>query len=83
MSYCIRSHDIPNESTSLINNLDNVMLGVLHLVQDGGVYWIQRWKKVAEEREDQVKKNEEHLKKLESEKKKREKYDGELGVVLC
>ena len=43
----------------------------------------QHWKKAAEEWEDKVKKNEEHLKKLESEKKKkREQYEGELGVVL-
>ena len=39
----------------------------------------QNYKMVAEEKEDQVKKNEEHLKKLE---KKREQYEGELGVVL-
>ena len=41
--------------------------------------WAQRQKKAAEEWEDKVKKNEEHLKKLE---KKRERYEGELGVVL-
>ena len=41
----------------------------------------QLWKKAAEECEDKVKKNEEHLKKLESEKK-REQYEGELRVVL-
>ena len=39
---------------------------------------IQRYKKEAEECEDKVKKNEEHLKKLESEKH----YEGELGVIL-
>ena len=39
-------------------------------------------KKEAEEWEDKVKKNEEHLKKLESERKKKEQYEGELGVVL-
>ena len=39
-------------------------------------------KNAAEEWEDKVKKNEEHLKKLESEKKEREQYEGELGVVL-
>ena len=38
---------------------------------------IQYYKKEAEEKEDKVKKNEEHLKKLESEKK-RELYEGEL-----
>ena len=43
----------------------------------------QHYKKYAEEWEDKVKKNEEYLKKLESEKKnKREQYEGELGVVL-
>ena len=41
----------------------------------------QRYKEEAEEWEDKVKKTEEHLKKLESEKK-REQYEGELGVVL-
>ena len=54
---------------------------MLHLVQDG----IAQWNKV-EIWEAKVKKNEEHLKKLESEKKKkkkkREQYEGELGVVL-
>ena len=56
---------------------------MLHLVQDGDVEGAQLWKMAAEEKEDQVKKNEEHLKKLESEKKKkREQYEGELGVVL-
>ena len=41
--------------------------------------YIQHWKKVAEEREDEVKKNEEFVRKLE---KKREQYEGELCVVL-
>ena len=57
---------------------------MLYLVKDGDEYEIQRWKKQAEEREDKVKKNEEHLKKLESEKKRQ--YEGELewssGIVL-
>ena len=57
---------------------------MLRLVQDefaGDV--VQYRKEQAEEWEDKVKKNEEHLKKLESEKKKeREQYEGELGVVL-
>ena len=45
--------------------------------------WTQHYKKVAEEWEDKVKQSEEHLKKLKSEKKKkREQYEGELGVVL-
>ena len=55
---------------------------MLHLVQRGDVVAAQRYKKEAEDWEDKVKKNEEHLKKLESEKKKREQYEGELGVVL-
>ena len=38
----------------------------------------QHWKKQAEEWEVKVKKDEEHLKKLE---KKREQYEGELGVI--
>ena len=61
----------------LINSLGNVMLDVLHLVQVGSVVKAQDYKKEAEEWEDKVKKNEEHLKKLESEKK-REQYEGEL-----
>ena len=56
---------------------------MLHLVQRGIVEQAQLWKKEAEEWEDKVKKNQEHLKKLESKKKKkREQYEGELGVVL-
>ena len=43
--------------------------------------YIEINKEAAKEWEDKVKKNEEHLKKLESEKK-REQYEGELGVVL-
>ena len=43
--------------------------------------YIEKWKKKAKEWEDKVKKNEEHLKKLESEKK-RDRHEGELGVVL-
>ena len=42
----------------------------------------QDWKKLADEWEDKVKINEEHLKKLESEKREREQYESELGVVL-
>ena len=42
---------------------------------------VQYYKKEAEKWEDKVKKNKEYLKKLESEKK-REQYEGELGVVL-
>ena len=53
-------------------------LDMLHLVQCGNVEWAQDYKKEAEEWEDKVKRNEEHLKKLESEKKKkREQYEGE------
>ena len=60
---------------------------MLHLVQIdyGKEYWAQRYQKTAKELEDKVKKNEEHLKKLESEKKKkreREQYKGGLEVVL-
>ena len=51
------------------------------MVQDGEVALAQDKKKKAEEWEDEVKKNEKHLRKLESERK-REQYDGELGVVL-
>ena len=51
------------------------------LVQTDNVGAAQAWKKKEEEWEDKVKKNEEHLKKLESERK-REQYEGELGVVL-
>ena len=54
---------------------------MLHLVQYGNVGLAQHYKKATEEWEDKVKKSEEHLKKLESEKK-REQYEGELGVVL-
>ena len=54
---------------------------MLHLVQYGNVVGAQCRKKKAEEWEDKVKKNEKHLKKLESERK-REQYEGELGVVL-
>ena len=43
----------------------------------GAEYWIQRWKKNAEEWEDAVKKNEEVVMKLE---KKREQYEGELVI---
>ena len=53
------------------------MLDVLHLVQEDNVEYVQYWKKLAEEREDELKKGEEHLKKLESEKK-REQYESEL-----
>ena len=57
---------------------------MLHLVQRGDMEAIQNWKRKAEEWEDQVKKNEEHLMKLESEKKRQ--YEGELewssGIVL-
>ena len=42
---------------------------------------IEEYKKEAKECEDEVKKNEKHLKKLESEKK-RDPHEGELGVVL-
>ena len=55
---------------------------MLHLVQFDNVEEAQHYKKRAEELEDKVKEDEEHLKKLESEKKKREQYEGELGVVL-
>ena len=73
---------ILNESTSLISNLGNVMLDVCYiLVQYSSVTMAQFNKKEAEEWEDKVKKNEKHLRKLESEKK-REQYEGELGVVL-
>ena len=41
----------------------------------GAEYDIQHWKKRAEEWENEVKKNEEVVKKLE---KKREQYEGEL-----
>ena len=51
------------------------------MVQNCYVGSQQDEKKKAEEWEDKLKKNEEHLKKLESEKK-REQYEGELGVVL-
>ena len=44
--------------------------------------WAQHYEKEAEEWKDKVKKNEEYLKKLESKKKKRKQYEGELGVVL-
>ena len=55
---------------------------MLHLVQYG-LAEEELYDEEAEEWEDKVKKNEEHLKKLESEKKKkREQYEGELGVVL-
>ena len=57
---------------------------MLHLVQYRDVGSSQRYKKKAEEWEDKVKKNEEHLKKLEYEKKR--EYEGELewssGIVL-
>ena len=42
---------------------------------------IERYKMKAKEWEDKLRRNEEHLKKLESEKK-REQHEGELGVVL-
>ena len=48
---------------------------MLHLVQGDNEYKIQHLKKRAEEWEDKVKKNEEHLTKLESEMKQ---YEGEL-----
>ena len=51
---------------------------MLHFVQGGNTNTIQRWKKEAEEWEGKVKRNEEHLKKLESVKKKRELIEGEL-----
>ena len=55
------------------------------MVQYGNVVGAQCRKKKAEEWEDKVKKNEKHLKKLESERK-REQYEGELewssGIVL-
>ena len=50
---------------------------MLHLVQEDDVEYIQYFKKEAEEWEDEVKKDEEHLKKLESEKN-REQYEGRL-----
>ena len=57
---------------------------MLHLVQRGNMEVVQLWNKRAEECEDEVKKNEEHLKKLESEKKRQ--YEGKLewssGIVL-
>ena len=43
--------------------------------------YVEQFKKDAKKWEDKVKKNEEHLKKLESEKK-RDRHEGELGVVL-
>ena len=43
---------------------------------------VQDKEKEAKEWEDKVNKNEEHLKKLESEKKQKVQYEGELGVVL-
>ena len=56
---------------------------MLHLVQIDNVEVVQLWNKRAEECEDEVKKNEEHLKKLESEKRQ---YEGKLewssGIVL-
>ena len=56
---------------------------MLHLVQFGNVGLAQDQKKKAKEWENKLKKNEECLKKLESEKKKkREQYEGELGVVF-
>ena len=50
---------------------------MLHLVQDGNEYHIQLWKKKVEKCDDDVKEDEQHLKKLESEKK-RELYEGEV-----
>ena len=50
---------------------------MLCLVQYDYVESVQQYKKKAEEWEDEVRKNEEYLKKLESEKK-REQYEGEL-----
>ena len=58
---------------------------MIHVVQDkvrgnvGAEGWIQQWKKIAEKREDEIKKKEDVVKKLE---KKREQYEGELWVVL-
>jgi hypothetical protein len=42
---------------------------------------VEKYKKDEKEWEDKLKRNEEHLKKLESEKK-RQQHEGELGVVL-
>jgi hypothetical protein len=42
---------------------------------------IEKYKEQEKECEDKLKRNEEHLKKLESEKK-REHHEGEFGVVL-
>ena len=50
------------------------------MVQDGDLKL--HYQKLAEGWENKLKKNEEHLMKLESEKKKKEQYEGELGVVL-
>ena len=56
---------------------------VLHLVQDGNWVLVEHWKKKAKKFEDMVKKYEEILKQLESEKEEeKEQYEGELGVVL-
>ena len=68
----------------LISPLYNIKLDVFHFVQrmvEGDVWaegHIQRWKKVTEEWEYKVKKNEEVIKKLE---KKREHYEGELVLI--
>ena len=64
-----------------VSSLYNIKLDVFHFVQHGDVgaeYWIQRWKKNAEEWEDAIKNNEEVVMKLE---KKREQYEGELVSV--
>jgi hypothetical protein len=42
---------------------------------------LEKYKKEEKEWEDILKRNEEHLKKLESEKK-RQQHEGELGVVV-
>ena len=51
------------------------------MLQSENMEMIEQRKKEAKEWEDEVKKNEEHLKKLESEKR-RDQYEGELGVFL-
>ena len=67
-----------------VSPLYNIKLDVFHFVQykvRGGAVaedHIQYWNKKAEEQENEVKKNEEVIKKLE---KKREHYEGELVLV--
>ena len=70
----------PSQNSSL-GIVSGWMCVTLNLVQTGIVGEAQRRKKAAEEWDDRVKNSEEHLKKLESEKK-REEYKSEFGVLL-